>query len=409
MAEAPDDSRRPALEASADSDVDQRLASLGRVAAMMAHEFNNVLMGIQPFVDVIAHGADAQTVEKAVRHMQLSIQRGKHVTAEVLRIARTSEPNLKSIRVREWLLSLDIELRALIPPSVTLHIDVEEGDEPMYASIDVDDMNQVLVNLVANAKDAMPSGGTVRVLATRCYSWSTFSFANPTTPDQYVRISVSDTGRGIDGATLDKIFEPLFTTKTNGTGLGLVVVKQMTERHGGTVVVESSVGMGTSFHLFIPAALAPDFDTLQEEPQRLEAPPHLRLLLVEDDRQVSTAMANALRAHGIETHVVHTGSRVAEAVRRFSPNAVVLDVGLPDMSGADVFWSVRRDFPRLPVVFSTGHADAESLKRAIAQPAVAFLRKPYTIGTLMDVLVEVVEEGDAIALPTADEVEDNVT
>ena len=373
-----------------DPDRDIRLASLGRLAATMAHEFNNVLMAIQPFVELISRGATPAMTEKALKHIALAIQRGRRITAEVLQMANPAEPSVKSVDVGAWMRSTEFDLRALLPANVALRIEIDDGGEPLYAGMDISQMNQVLQNLVANGKDAMADGGLIVVSTARCYSWSTFVFATLPTPDRFVQLTVADTGGGMDAATLDKIFEPLFTTKRSGTGLGLVVVQQIVQRHGGTVSVESSVGGGTRFHLFLPAALPPQFEDAPQGSGQLAICPHdLRLLIMEDDRNVSTAMANNLRQHGFHVDVIYTGGRALEAVRRFAADALILDVGLPDVSGREVFWTIRREFPQLPVLFSTAHAEEASLAEELAEPAVAYLRKPYSTETLLNALARI--------------------
>jgi CheY-like chemotaxis protein len=377
-----------------DEEQDQRFASLGRLAATMAHEFNNVLMGIQPFVEVLSRrGLDAVDVERALKHITLSIERGKQITAEVLRVAHPIAPTMRSIDVGEWLKSLEMDLCAVLRKDVQLRIEIDDGGEALYGAIDVNQMNQVLLNLVNNAKDAMPNGGTLTITAARCHSWHSFAFATTlTTPDRFVRITVSDTGCGMDTATVEKIFEPLFTTKARGTGLGLAVVKQIVQRHGGFVSVESAIGSGTQFHLFVPAALAPEYEDEALSPERnVRVRTDLRLLIVEDDRNVSTAIASALRHLGLHVDLIHTGGRAVEAVRQFGSEAVILDVGLPDISGPEVFWNIRKEFPQLPVVFSTAHADEASLASPLAEARVAFLAKPYTTDALLAALAQVID------------------
>ena len=371
---------------------DERFSALGRLAATMAHEFNNVLMGIQPFVDLIAHrSASPDQTEKALKHIALSIQRGKQITAEVLRIARPSDPVLRSIGVSPWLRSMEMDLQAMLPKNVSLTVDIEDGPDALCIECDVNQMNQVLTNLVANAKDAMPHGGSITVRAERCCDWMILPpFIDA--PDRFIRFTVEDSGYGIDEAMLNKIFEPLFTTNRNGTGLGLAVVQQIIERHHGFVTVESTPGKGTKFQMFLPGAQAPEYDRFSFEPERMRTwQTDLRLLIVEDDRNVSTAMADSLRQLGLHIDVIHTGGRTVEAVRRFRPDIVVLDVGLPDMFGGDVFWILRKDFPNLPVVFSTGHADRMTLGSALTQPRVAFLTKPYSTDALFDAVTEVID------------------
>ncbi len=213
----------------------ERVSELGRVAATIAHEFNNVLMGAQPFADQIRKRAqNPQIIEWAGRILD-AIKRGRAVTQEILAASRSSPTVPELVDVAEWLKSRRDELRELIPSGIELHFDLEEL---LYVSCDLLQLQQVITNLVINARDALPKGGRIEIRAWRS--------------DGGIRIEIADNGTGIRPDVLPNIFEPLYTTKAHGTGLGLAVVRQLIERSGGAVTAESELGRGSTFIIMFP-------------------------------------------------------------------------------------------------------------------------------------------------------------
>jgi PAS domain S-box-containing protein len=230
-----------------------RLASLGRLAATIAHEFNNVLMGISPFAEIVRRNATDDRMRDAAKSIQASTARGKRVTSEILRFARQPAPALAPVATRRWLDRVSHELRAIVSGEVEL--DVRSAPEVPPILGDESQLTQVLINLVLNARDATPPGGRITIWADDLPSSAQFRGGTVSTPDKYVHVVVKDDGRGIEPDLLPHIFEPLFTTKHNGTGLGLAVVHRIVTSHAGEIFVESRPGEGTEFHLFLPQAV----------------------------------------------------------------------------------------------------------------------------------------------------------
>lgn len=230
-----------------------RLNSLGRLAATIAHEFNNVLMGIQPFNEVIRkQAAQDPKIEKASEQIGKSIQRGKSITQQILRYTRPAPANLQRIDVAEWLAGFVTEMRAMVPESVAIDVSLPESGLALRG--DPHQLLQVFSNLVLNARDAMRDGGRIEISVSGPSGRSLFSFGVVPTPERYVHLCVRDTGSGMTPETMSRIFEPLFTTKQQGTGLGLAVTHQIVQQHGGHIFVESEIGKGSAFHVFLPTA-----------------------------------------------------------------------------------------------------------------------------------------------------------
>lgn len=366
----------------------QRMSSIGQLAATIAHEFNNVLMGISPFMEVIDRRAQNDEQLRALSsHIQQSLQRGKQITREILKFAQAPDPQVRGLRLRPILESALPELSAIAGRKMTVQL--QRGPDDLAACIDPTQVHQALSNLVANARDAMSSEGTISIEASR----PGFDEMRHLPPGDWVRIAVRDDGSGIPPPILERIFEPLYTTKqAGGTGLGLAVVQQVVDKHGGFVEVDSVVGRGTTFRLYFPRCEPPQDEKQLPSVHVPRAP--CTLVLVEDDRSVAAGLQAVLEMEGITTHVLDRGADAEDAVARFHPDAVVLDRGLPDMDGLDVARNLLRRWPQLPLVFSTGHGGREDIEDLARGGRVAYLLKPYSVSTLLDAINQVLRPGD---------------
>jgi signal transduction histidine kinase len=226
-----------------------RLTSLGRLAATIAHEFNNVLMGIAPFVDVIRRG---RNIEASLDHISRSVKRGRRITEDILRFTQPAQPHRADFDVAPWIEQIELEARSLMPSTIAVETSLQSDD--LRVNGDANQLQQIFLNLVLNARDAMRNVGTFTITARRELPGTRFSFGVLEHPEAFIHFIVSDTGSGMSAETLRHIFEPLFTTKKTGTGLGLAVTHQVVQQHGGEIFVESQPGAGTTFHIFIPRA-----------------------------------------------------------------------------------------------------------------------------------------------------------
>lgn len=363
----------------------RRISTLGRVAATIAHEFNNVLMGIQPFAEVIRRRADGdEKVAKAASQILSSVTRGKRVTQEILRFTQPAEPAMQPVNIADWLRQLVPELRAMTGQRVEIALELPDDD--LMVQCDTPQMQQVFTNLVLNARDAMPAGGTVTISARAVRGEQQLPFGNVAAG--MAVLTVEDTGTGMPPEVAQNVFEPLFTTKRSGTGLGLAVAQQVVSRHGGTIHVESRPNVGTRFYIVLPTTavlMAPAQDAVR-------TPLHLtRVLLVEDEPAVAAGIVTLLELEGIDVAVVEHGTDAMTAAATFRPDAVILDLSLSDMPGTEVFERLISRWPDLPVIFSTGHGDEQTLESYLTAPHVGFLRKPYEFDALASMLQKVTE------------------
>lgn len=361
-----------------------RLTSLGRLAATIAHEFNNVLMGISPFVEVIKRG---KNVDASLEHIGRAVKRGKRITEDILRFTRPAQPVRVVFDAVTWLDAITAEARNLLPGHCRMRTNIAAG---LRIDGDAHQLQQIFTNLILNARDAIGSaGGTLTIEARREAPGARLPFAIEH-PERFAHFLVADTGCGIPADTLRHIFEPLFTTKKNGNGLGLAVTHQVVQRHGGEIFVESTPGAGTTFHIFLPLTEDPLAAETQARVDASTIGAH-SVLLVEDDPSVATGIASLLELEGLHVEVADSGTAALRALETSMPDVVVLDVGLPDMEGTSVYTAIAAKHPTLPIIFSTGHADRARLDSLIESANVGYLLKPYESSALLGAIREVMQ------------------
>lgn len=236
----------------------KRVVGLGQVATSMAHEFNNVLMGIQPFAELIPRQAPGNVaIKDAVTRIQHTIARGKRITGDILRYTRETKPEPVEVSAKRWLEHLEREARKVMGDAIEMRFIPPPSHIQMSA--DSEQLTHVAIALLLNARDAARPGGQVDVFTTEDRSFEPPSIKDPAS---YVHFCVRDDGAGIAETDLNQIFNPLFTTKRGSTGLGLTVAMQIVNAHGGQLFVESELGKGSKFHMFIPRTLDRAIDLL---------------------------------------------------------------------------------------------------------------------------------------------------
>lgn len=368
----------------------RRIAGLGRVAASIAHEINNVLMGIVPFAEIVSR-SDEPLFRSAAEQIKQSVQRGRGVTQEILRFAREEKPARAIFAGLPWLESLAAEVQAIIGGRGRFTMRLPE--RAFHLEADGSQLSQVLMNLVGNARDAIdPDDGTIELTAEIADAGTRFPFgALPPLGRGWVWIRVTDNGTGIGSETLAHLFEPFFTTKHGGTGLGLAIAYRIVAAHEGLLFVESAVGKGTTFHVLLPESAPPApvaaVDTWE---RKLSG----EVLLVEDDETVAAGLGFILEDAGMRVRNAGSGREALAELERARPDLMILDVGLPDMHGGEVCEQALAQWPGLPVIFSTGHGDAGRLGAFLEKPHVRFLMKPYTFEQLRDAMEGVIDGAD---------------
>ena len=363
----------------------QKLEALGSLAGGIAHDFNNLLTAMLGNADLLGETLDPDSPERALLDgvLRAGLSAGQ-LTRQLLAFTRRQMLERSSLDLAALVGEATRMLERVVPEDIPFRVELPA--EPCDVLADRGQLEQVLMNLVVNARDAMPTGGEVRVRV-----------GAATNHPGHVCLSVEDTGQGMDADTRTRIFEPFFTTKGagEGTGLGLSVVYGIVSQHEGWIEVDSRSGGGTRFDIFLPRHVPREGEAsaANGEGEVLHmATDRARVLMVEDDpavRQVSRAMLEHLGYDVVEA------ADGREALERFDADGdfaiLILDVVMPGLSGVDVFQRVRAACPDQPVLFVTGHDATERLRDLESDDRVELLRKPYTrleLGTKLSGLLQ---------------------
>jgi signal transduction histidine kinase/ActR/RegA family two-component response regulator len=355
----------------------QKLESLGLLAGGIAHDFNNLLTVIIAGASLAEELSEDESAKTELGQVLEAAERAAALTRQLLAMSRAQGLSLRPIDINQLLRQLLTMLRRILPENVD--VDLIEGRGLPLVEADRSQLDQVFMNLLINARDAMPDGGKVTIETEQVLVNGHYVETHPwAKAGRYVLISMTDTGTGIDREVLDRIFEPFFTTKATkaGTGLGLAVSYGIVRQHEGMLHCYSEVGVGTSFKVYLPAAqrLAANVGTkLQPAPARGNG----RVLVAEDDDAVRSVVIRILERGGYEVTGVDNGNAACLAVARDVYDLVLMDVVMPGLACRDAVQHIRSSSPHTRVLLSSGYTSGEAVTRLVEQTGLEILRKPY--------------------------------
>ncbi len=367
----------------------QKMETVGTLAGGIAHDFNNQLTGVLGHLDLLREDmpGDDPRLEH-VRVARLAAARCAELTRGLLAFSRMLRGDPRAVDVNESVREAAALLRRALP--ATIELVLETADDLPRAQVDPTQLQQVLLNLCVNARDAMPEGGTLRITTRRTTLDAPRGTDVGAVPGEYVRIEVSDEGVGIPADVLPRIFEPFFTTKPvgAGTGLGLAMVYGIVSQHRGWVDVESTPGAGTTFRVHLPAssgqAVAREGDA-EAMPRAGEAPPRT-VLVVDDEAVVRDFAARILERVGWNVLRASDGREAMQAVAAHTGaiDAVLLDMTMPGPPLREVVEALRRALPGARLVLTSGYSLDLSGQHELA--ALPFLTKPYSPQQLLEAM-----------------------
>lgn len=374
----------------------RKLETVGLLAGGVAHEFNNLLVGINGTVEMLSLLLAGN--EEAAKYLSIIERLGNRaveLTRQLLAYARRG-PRAPRVLSLSRLVAEEVPvLRAALPPSVEILLELDEKSPPVLA--DPLQVKQVVMTLCLNAAEAMPAGGTL-TLRTRPED------APPDGPRDATKragrgierrvssggerrgagsvVEVSDTGRGMDAATVARIFEPFYSTKFIGRGMGLAAVRGIVETHGGALTVCSEVGSGTTFSVAFPAAEGSPPG--EEHPEEVPPPGRGTILVADDEDDVRSVVGAMLESLGYAVLEARDGREAVDLFRgrRKEVDLVLLDMMMPGMTGAEAFAEMRRISPGVRGVLASGYNLGGGEREAAESGFEAFLQKPFRRGEL---------------------------
>ncbi|TLX63630.1 hybrid sensor histidine kinase/response regulator [Stutzerimonas nosocomialis] len=339
----------------------QKMEALGQLTGGIAHDFNNLLTVIMGSLSIVSrHVRDDPKLSGLIDNAIKGAQRGASLTQRMLAFARSQTLHLEPLELPDLVHGMTDMLQRTLGPMIRIETRFPLGLPGILA--DLNQLELAVLNLVTNARDAMPEGGSIVIAARNAHA----AEGNPlgAKPGRYVCLSVTDTGIGMDEAVLARATDPFFTTKAmgKGTGLGLAMVRGLIEQLGGAVAIHSTQGQGTSVEIWIPAATQQEQERrtalpAEAEPAPATATPTLRVLLVDDDALVLTSFSAVIEELGHSVLAARSGAQALEMMSREMPvDVVVTDYAMPGMTGLELAEAIHQRWPDLPIILASGYS-----------------------------------------------------
>ncbi|MGH7386257.1 MAG: ATP-binding protein, partial [Candidatus Rokuibacteriota bacterium] len=374
----------------------QKMEAVGRLAGGVAHDFNNLLTVITGRSVLLLGRLKADDpLRRSVEQIQKTADRAAGLTRQLLAFSRKQVLQRKNLDLNGAVAETSAMLRRLIGEDINLLLTLGAGAGRVNA--DPGQLEQALLNLAVNARDAMPQGGTLSVETDNVQ----LGAAPPDRPDAlppgpYAVLRVMDTGVGMDAATQTRIFEPFFTTKEpgKGTGLGLSMVHGVVRQHGGEIRVRSVVGGGTTFEIYLPQVEAAPDSSLGDEAAGRPVPGHETILLVEDEEDVRTLAREVLERQGYTVLEAGDGVQALDICETAGDriDVILTDVVMPRMSGRELVDRVRATKPTMPVLYMSGYTEDAILRHGVRDASILLLGKPFTPADLLGKIREVLDK-----------------
>ena len=370
----------------------QKMQAIGQLAGGVAHDFNNVLTAIIGYSDLLlANHRPTDPSFQDIMQIKQNANRAAGLVRQLLAFSRRQTLRLQVLQLGDVLSDLQMLLRRLV--GETIEVDLKHGRDLWLVMADLNQFENVIVNLVVNARDAMPEGGRIEVRTQNISAADCARFNEESlTPAEYVLIEVADTGLGIPDDVKEKIFEPFFTTKEvgKGTGLGLSMAYGIVRQTGGWILCDSTVGKGTTFRILlprhVPAATAEPAQVETVKTPAADLTGRGTILLVEDEEAVRAFGARALSSRGYTVLEAASGVEALEVVQAQGGkiDLIVSDVVMPEMDGPTMFGELRKRGIKCKVIFVSGYAEDAFQKNLPAGEDFGFLPKPFTLKQLVE-------------------------
>ncbi len=373
----------------------QKMEAVGQLAGGVAHDFNNQLGGIMGYAEMLASRLEDDRLRRWAENILVCTRRSSDLTRQLLAFARRGQYEHTAVDLHETV----AEVSGILQHSIDRRIAIEQHLEasPPYTMGDGGQVQNALLNLALNARDAMPEGGTLTVRTSNAELDDAFCKATTweIDPGNYVRIEVADTGCGIEPGDLKRIFEPFFTTKQpgSGTGMGLAAVYGTVRQHHGAIFVESRPGRGTTFTLYLPQAtdIKP---AARPSDDVVVAPATARILVVDDEEMIRNLARELLVELGYRVDLAEDGAAAVEQFRDHHPTIalVLLDMIMPNMDGAETYRTLKDIDPSVRVVLLSGYSVTEKAGKILDQGASGYVQKPFDAAELSKAVAEALAE-----------------
>ncbi len=367
----------------------QRLESLGTLASGIAHDLNNILTPILAIAQLLPLKLNSEKPDcsEMLTMLENSAKRGADMVKQILTFARGNEARRTVLQINHLLKDIEQFAKGTFPKSIVIQSNLPQ--DILTVSADPTQMHQVLMNLVVNARDAMPNGGTITISAQNLYIDESYARMNiEAKVGSYIVVTIADTGTGIEPEVIERVFDPFFTTKEvgKGTGLGLSTAIGIVKNHGGFIQVSSELGKGSQFKVYLPSTRKKGIEAVQENAAQLGNSE--LILVVDDEPAICEIIKTSLESHNFE---VFTAADGIEAISTYVQNKkkislVLIDMMMPEMDGVTAIRTLQQLNPQVQIIVMSGLASTQTLAQAAGNGIQGFLAKPFTNSDLLNTI-----------------------
>ncbi len=373
----------------------QRVESIGQVAGGIAHDFNNMMSPILAYTELLLLDMDKDDPRmERLLQIQNATKRAQNLTRQLLTFSRKHVTEMKVINLSSVILSFEKILRRTVRENVELSIDVPESSN---IRADISQIEQILMNIVLNAQDAMPFGGRLEIMVSLEELDKETVLQYPGMSEgEYVLLTIKDSGAGMDEETLERIFEPFFTTKEvgRGTGLGLSTVYGIVRQHSGHIMVESEINKGTTVSIIFPATVEKETESTEEIILGKLPGGSETIMVVEDNDSVRNMVKDVLRQYGYNIFDAENANKCIEIMKKHKEEVALLltDVVMPDVNGRELYSTLLKEKPGLKVIYMSGYTDNVIAHHGVLDNGVEFIQKPISVSILLNKIREILDK-----------------
>jgi CheY-like chemotaxis protein len=371
------------------------MEAIGRLAGGVAHDMNNLLSPILGFSEILREDLDTSDKRRdSAETIFNAALRAKNLVRQLLSFSRKDTPGLKPLDLRKTIEGFQKLLGRTIREDIEITLRLAPNLPPIMG--DSGQIEQVIMNMVINAQDAMPDGGSLTISTDRQFLDETYAATHQgVKPGEYVMLSISDTGMGMDKLTMEHLFEPFYSTKgSGGTGLGLATVYGIVKQHKGSIWVYSEPGQGSIFKIYLPVAKVKPLEEKKERPKKQDLAGSETILLVEDNQAVRDLALSLLKRHGYTVISAQNGVEALELLqdKKETIDLIVTDVVMPEMNGQELYSIVSKQYPNIKVIYMSGYTDNIITSDNGSEKDRHFIQKPFSVEDFARKIREVLKE-----------------
>jgi nitrogen-specific signal transduction histidine kinase/CheY-like chemotaxis protein len=373
----------------------QKMEAIGKLAGGIAHDFNNILTVINGYAEMLLlkEKHNSKNYNK-IRQIYQAGEKAAALTQQLLAFSRKQVLNPRLINVNQLIENMADMIQRLIGEDILLHIKLYDTNAYIFA--DPIQIEQIILNLAANSRDALPDGGNFTIQTDIIEVKNEKNRINPEMKNgKYVKLTLSDDGIGMDEETRNRVFEPFFTTKKQGkgTGLGLATVYGIVTQSKGFIGLQSELDRGTTFSIFFPLQKGSETDEESYSHDRQNPKGNELILIVEDESMVRNLVEQTLSEYGYQTITANGGRQALELLKMLDrqPDLILTDVTMPEMSGKEMAKIIKTKYPEIKICFMSGYSDSLITRKKLTDLGSGFIQKPFSVEILLSTIRNILD------------------